>query len=469
MTWPFQLDDKNNTTRTGALAQLSFTSTLIYDLRWFINLRWLAVIGVTIFVLFLRSFAHGEHFFAPCLTVAGAIAIFNIAYLLLHRRIRSKATRTVFQERAFASLQIGIDWIFLTILAYYTGGIVSPFVFFYVFHIIISAILLPKIECHIQTGFAVSLVGVLLVLQINKILPYHPFIFTYDAEIMRHYLHVAMLYLFFSFMLVVSSFFATTLSGRIRKRNEDLNRLRRDLETAIAKLRSQDEVLLDLTYKTAHELRSPLTAIQSILNTILQGYSGDISDDIRDMLKRAEARSTSLIKMTTELLDLAQKGEIDEKKSKAVILNSVLEHVFRLFNQQAQLKELTYKLELPKEELAIAAREEDIHLLFSNLIENAIKYTPKSKSVVVELSRHANSARFIVSDTGIGIPQESQFRIFDRFYRAPNARSVEALGTGLGLALVKRIVDSYDGTIIFASEPGEGTTFTIMLPLKSQP
>jgi signal transduction histidine kinase len=460
------LNEIVNKIEIGKFTPLTFTSSLIHDLGWFINLRWLAAIGVTGFTLFLHSFAYGEHFFVPCFMVSGMIALFNVGYLLIYKSFRNKGTPNVFQERAFASLQIGMDWIFLTILAYYTGGIVSPFVFFYVFHIIISAILLPRMECYIQTGFVVILVGILVLLQILKVIPYHAFIFSGDSKIIEHYPHILMLYAFFSFMLIVSSFFATTLSGRIRRRNDELNRLKRDLETAIAKLRSQDEALLDLTYKTAHELRAPLSAIQSILNALLQGYSGDMSNDVKEMLMRAELRSNSLILMTTELLNLAKKQEESSKELKELNLKTILEHIYQLFTQQSASKSLDYKLSLPTENLTMMAREEDLQLLFSNIIENAIKYTPKGKKVSVELARHDNSARLIVADAGIGIPPESRYRLFDRFYRAPNARSMEALGTGLGLSLVKRIVDSYNGTIIFASEVGEGTTFTIMLPLK---
>ena len=458
---------KNITESGRKLAQLSFTSTLINDLGWFINLRWIAVLGVTVFAFLLRFLSYNYYFFIPCIVVAFLIAIANILYFILHRFLKKRKPGKSFQEKAFASLQVGMDWIFLTVLAFYTGGVISPFLFFFVFHIIISAILLPRIECYFQAGFAIILVGLLLLLDMYGVIPNHPLIANYNISVEKNYLHIALFYMFFSFMLIISSFFATTFSGRLRKKNEELNILKRDLETAIAKLKSQDEVLLDLTNKTAHELRAPLTAIQSILNTILQGYSGDIPDDLKDMLKRVENRANSLIKMTTELLDLARKREISVKENREIKINQILENVFNLFKKQAETKEISYKLKLTSEMLTINAREEDVYLLFSNLIENAIKYTPKRKSVTVELERHNESARIIVSDTGIGIPPESRFRIFDRFYRAPNARNMEALGTGLGLALVKRIVDSYNGTIIFASEEGEGTTFTIMLPLKN--
>jgi signal transduction histidine kinase len=102
----------------------------------------------------------------------------------------------------------------------------------------------------------------------------------------------------------------------------------------------------------------------------------------------------------------------------------------------------------------------------SNLVENAIKYTPSGRTVSIDLSREGHQGKLKVTDTGIGIPPESQLNIFDRFYRAPNARTLEAVGTGLGLTLVKRLVDSYHGTIMFTSEKSSGTTFTIMLPLK---
>ena len=460
------LDDEEIKIKSRKLSPLYFKSSLIHDVGWFITLRWIAAAGVIAFAVFLRVLANVSHFFWPCVATAGAMLICNTGYLLEYRYLKDKGQESLFRDQAFASIQIGIDWILLTVLAYYTGGIVSPFVFFYIFHIIISAILLPKVECYIQTAAVCLLVGILMILQLTDVIPYHPFIFYRDSEIIKHPLHIIMLYIFFASMLIISSFFATTLSGRIRRRNEELDELRRELETAIAKLRAQDEALLNLTHKTAHELRSPLTALESILNVVLQGYSGEVPEKMKDMLQRAKVRSKSLIKMTSELLDLAKKQKVPEKEKKQIVLNKALERTFRFFRPKARSKGLQYKISLPDEKLTVMSRKEDIQLLFSNLIENAIKYTPKGKSVRVNLSRQGNYAKVIVSDTGIGIAEESRLRIFDKFYRAPNAREVEALGTGLGLALVKKLVDSYHGTITFTSEPDTGTAFTIILPLK---
>jgi signal transduction histidine kinase len=315
----------------------------------------------------------------------------------------------------------------------------------------------------------VLLVGVFVGLQLAGILPYHPFISSADSEIMDRPLHVITLYAFFSSMLIISSFFATTFAGRIRRRNEQLDMLRRDLETALGKLTAQDQALSDMTHRTAHELRSPLTAIQSVLNVILEGYSGRISDKMEEMLRRAEMRSRALIRMTSDLLELAKKHELAQKEKTDVCLNEVVERVYKLFSPQAESKELRYELSMSEEDLACVARYEDIQLLVSNLVENAIKYTPSGKSVSIDLSREGHQGKLMVTDTGIGIPPESQLNIFDRFYRAPNARTVEAVGTGLGLTLVKRLVDSYHGTIMFVSEQNSGTAFTIILPLKRIP
>ena len=346
------MEEDDITTRSGKLGQLAFRSSLIPDIGLFIKLRWVAAAGVIAFTVFTREAAGVTHSFIPCLVIAGAILLCNLGYLLEYRYLQSKGSESAFRDQAFASVQIGGDWILLTFLAYYTGGVVSPFVFFYVFHIIISAILLPKIESYIQTAFACLLVGVFVVLQLNHTLPYHPFFPNGNSDIINDTLQVVLLYLFFASMLVISSFFATTLAGRIRRRNEQLNILRRDLENALAKLRDQDRALTDLTHKTAHELRSPLTAIQSILNVILQGYSGDIPEKMRELIRRAEARSSSLVKMTSELLDLARKREKKEKITEDVDLNAALESVFKFFSAQAETKELKFTLKLPRNALS---------------------------------------------------------------------------------------------------------------------
>jgi signal transduction histidine kinase len=118
-----------------------------------------------------------------------------------------------------------------------------------------------------------------------------------------------------------------------------------------------------------------------------------------------------------------------------------------------------------REELAVWATEEALDHIFTNLVDNAVKYTPPGGAATVGLARVGDQAQVTITDTGIGIPAESLPHLFEEFYRAPNARAFKAVGTGLGLAIVKGLVERYRGKIVVESTVGQGTTFTVMFPL----
>jgi signal transduction histidine kinase len=136
---------------------------------------------------------------------------------------------------------------------------------------------------------------------------------------------------------------------------------------------------------------------------------------------------------------------------------------------EAEARGLTVTLDLPETPLLFLTTEEDMQRLVGNLLENAVKYTPPGGKVWLGLRGGESEITIVVSDTGIGISPEAMPHIFEEFYRGPNAKAVGKEGTGLGLSLVKRIVDLYQGKVQVQSELGKGTTFTVTLPRDSEP
>jgi signal transduction histidine kinase len=132
---------------------------------------------------------------------------------------------------------------------------------------------------------------------------------------------------------------------------------------------------------------------------------------------------------------------------------------------RAEEKNQAMALQLCREQLVVRATEEDLDRIWVNLVGNAVKYTPPGGSIMVSVQRVDGQAQVVVSDTGIGIPAESLPHLFEEFYRAPNAKKMAEVGTGLGLAIVKDLVERYGGRIQVQSELGQGTTFTVTLPL----
>jgi len=131
--------------------------------------------------------------------------------------------------------------------------------------------------------------------------------------------------------------------------------------------------------------------------------------------------------------------------------------------ETASLKNIKIKIERPKELLSpIMVDKEKIGIAVQNLVDNAIKYTPAGGKVTITLSKNGNQAFFKIADSGVGIPQDQQDRIFSKFFRGSNVVRLETEGSGLGLYTTKNIIESHKGKIWFESKEGEGTTFTLL-------
>lgn len=215
----------------------------------------------------------------------------------------------------------------------------------------------------------------------------------------------------------------------------------------------------------AHELRAPVAAIQQSLDVILQGHGTGNSAVIEEMLRLARDRAAAMLAMVNDLLYLgdAQRAELEGQMS-PVDVADVLWRVAPEMRIKATLRQVELRLEAPSDLPLIEASQEHIEELLSNLMDNAIKYTNPGGYVTVTLKDGCDCLVGEVADSGIGIPPEEMPHIFDEFYRGKNAKEVEPYGTGLGLPLVKRIVELYSGHLEVESEVGGGSRFVFTFP-----
>ncbi len=212
----------------------------------------------------------------------------------------------------------------------------------------------------------------------------------------------------------------------------------------------------------AHELRAPLTALQSFLLAILKGYIPP--EEQQEVLRRAVERSQELLELVDDLLKLAAaKSGKGLEKRESVSLADVLEKVAPLFQKEAEAKGVAWAMEV-RAHPVVQADPDQMTQVWSNLISNAVKYTPARGRVRVVLEEQDGWAVGTVEDTGIGIPPQDRERIFEEFYRTPQAKEVAPHGTGLGLPLVKQIVEAHGGSITVESEVGRGSRFVFRLP-----
>jgi len=217
--------------------------------------------------------------------------------------------------------------------------------------------------------------------------------------------------------------------------------------------------------RVAHNLRSPLAAVISILEVVRGGYQGKLNDAQNEYLRRADRRARTMITMINELLSLAQHR--DEKQLlefKSVDLTVLAGRIQRTFKDKAHQKGLDFEMVVSEDLPQIQGDTAMIEQALENLVSNAIKYTPTG-SVKVEFSKGPNKTMQIqISDTGIGISEDDKQHLFEEFFRAKNAQAADEHGTGLGLSIVKEVVDQHGGRIIVESEEGLGTLFVVHFP-----
>ena len=230
-------------------------------------------------------------------------------------------------------------------------------------------------------------------------------------------------------------------------------------------LEMADRAKSEFVRMVTHELRSPLSAVQSMLRLMEQGYVGSLTEKQMDLVQRSQRRLSFLLALVKDLLELAAgKMEKLQGEKKEVVLNDLITKVTDLMESSAIEKGLAYEVNIAQEPLVVTGIEDGLERVFMNLVNNAVKYTPAGGSVSVRAWGEGNWIRFVVSDSGIGIPEEAQPRIFSEFYRAKNAKALEMEGTGLGLAITKEVVEQHGGQISFESAVGKGTTFYATLP-----
>lgn len=237
----------------------------------------------------------------------------------------------------------------------------------------------------------------------------------------------------------------------------------------ITALKKIDEMKSDFVSMVSHEIRSPMNSLLAQLKIILDGLAGDVTPKQREILERASGKMLSLTNMVSELLDLAriESGLISHEKE-TVEVRTLLEEQVRLHRPAAEEKSISINCESSEELPVVVANRQGLDEVFTNLITNAIKYSPDGTRIGISAGVENNYLKVKVCDNGFGIPAEDMGRIFTRFYRVRDKNTRSIHGTGLGLALVKSIVEAHHGTIRVESEEGHGSTFTVCFPLPEE-
>jgi signal transduction histidine kinase len=216
----------------------------------------------------------------------------------------------------------------------------------------------------------------------------------------------------------------------------------------------------------AHQLRTPISAIKWTLRMILDGDLGPINDEQREFLDKTYKSNERMINLINDLLNVTRIEEGRQVYDPVVAdIEEIVRSLVANYEDMARQKNLNLSFEkIAAVVPAVRIDLEKIKLVVSNLVENALKYTPAGGRISVALGEEDGNAMVEVVDTGIGIPAEQQDRIFTKYFRSANAIKAETEGTGLGLFIAKNIVEAHGGKIRFVSEPGRATKFSFVLP-----
>jgi two-component system phosphate regulon sensor histidine kinase PhoR len=233
----------------------------------------------------------------------------------------------------------------------------------------------------------------------------------------------------------------------------------------VTRLRRLETLRRDFVANVSHELKTPITAIKGFVETLLDGAVDD-PENAQRFLQIITRQADRLNAIIDDLLDLSRIEQEAEKGGIPLVrgaLRPVLEAAVQACSLNAREKSLAMVLHCSGE-LAAQINAPLLEQAVVNLLTNAIKYSEPAGRIVVDACQFGDKVMVKVQDWGCGISPEHLPRLFERFYRVDKARSRKQGGTGLGLAIVKHIVQSHGGEVVVHSTPGQGSTFTLMLP-----
>lgn len=234
----------------------------------------------------------------------------------------------------------------------------------------------------------------------------------------------------------------------------------------ITELKELDKAKSTFVSMVAHELRAPLAAIEGYLDVILEGVGGDDPQKMHRILERSRERTRGLLALINDLLAISrmQAGRLAKEKEK-LPLGILLKEIAELMKGEALGKKVTIEMAVPDDLPLVQANREDVTRVFTNLLDNAIKYNHHGGRVFLRAGADDAFVRVEVHDTGIGIPKKDVAHLFDEFYRVKSKETRAITGTGLGLSIAKKIVEGHNGHIEVESRLHQGSTFRVLLPL----
>ncbi len=422
-------------------------------IAWSIRLRWLAIAGFYLATLIIKYSFGLPIPYNKVWFVLEALAVINVIYFIAFKFYKEFSFQ---QEILILLIHAFFDLILLTAIVHFAGGMENPIYLFYVFHVVISSIVFPGSIPLIMATFVVILFGSLIYMEhIGYLVHYSIF----NIQIHNNDLAVFVTFAVFTITVYVSTYICTTFMVVYRN-------IKRQVDDQNIQLVAADKQKTQFYQYTSHELKSPIIAVKTTIDGISKSYKNKLDEKALGLMDRASNRCMQMLDIIKELLIITQsRSYSNPAENEKVYINDIINETVLSEKNTAEADGIRIELELMPENPIITAKKSDIIKIIDNLVSNAIRYNKENGKIYISTDINNEILLINIKDTGIGIPENDLSNIFAEFYRTENARKKVNYGTGLGLSLIKQLVENYNGSIKVQSEIEVGTTFSISFPL----
>lgn len=442
-----------------------FWNTIRRRNLWFIKLRYLAVISLIAFLLigeFLLDFSFTSTQIQAIIFIDLSMLIYN--GIIHYYRPKVGINPAKFNAMHLSLLQMLFDLAALMLLVYFTGTIDSPIYVFFIFHMVIGSLILPGIMVYTICGIVIGIFGILIFLQNISVVSSHYIVGIYSDTPAHPITYVVLFFLVFTGMMVITVLIANRIAKNLLRREEQLR-------TTLEILNEAEKAKQKYIMGVVHEIKSPISVSKSFVDLILQNYLGPVDEAVKEKLLRIRERSDEALHLINDILKISRLKLLESTNPEKMYLGDLLEECIDAKREEFESKNIKVLVyDTRKKKRTIMADKDLMELAVSNLVSNEVKYVPEGGNVQFNVSDAGDNVKIEIVDDGIGIPEKDLSHVFDQFYRAVNSRRQKFEGTGLGLSLVKEIIEHHGGNITVESPSGIGNTdrpgakFTITIP-----
>ena len=409
---------------------------------WFIQLRYSAVVMLFLFLYFSKyfldiTFTQTQQKAIILITIS--ILIYNLLFHFLRQYVKFEADK--FNPLHLSILQMISDLVALLLIVYYTGSVESPLLLFFVFHMIVGSLILPGFIIYLFAFSVVAFVWAFTIGEYYSIIQHNHISGFLPISLHQNLNYVLSVNIGFGFMVFMIVLIANKMANQLFRREQQL------LES-IDKINAAEKEKQKYISGIVHEIKTPLAAVHSYLDLVLEKFLGPLDEVVEEKLIRARRRSDEAIELINNVLKISKLKIDDSFVKEEVDIAPILARAIKNARVNAEAKGVKLALiNNRKEKRKIEGDPLLIQIALSNILSNAIKYNNMDGVVEITVDEEKDNLIIKVCDSGVGIPKEEIDKIFTDFFRASNIKHSGLEGSGLGLSVVKQIVERHRGTI----------------------